>query len=323
MVGIRVVGPDSLDFGSYVALQREAYAEIVGPTGTGYLLTEPYYRWKYTPPAGGARIALVEDEMGLVAANAMYPLRIRAGDDRIVGWQSCDTATHPRGRGKGNFMKCLAALKSELGLEHLFFGFPNRNSIPGFAKFGWNEHGEVRTWVRALPARALAAFRAIEPIEQFTDEHEAFFGRVVAGGGTMLERDSTYMNWRYKLHPLHSYEAFGWRAGGELLGVLVLRRVKISGRELAIAMETVALSAHAERGMLAFAASWARERRAQYTVALNNTTRTSDGILSGYVPVPVWALPKRQVLMGAAAGTRAQAMWSTAWRMQIGDWDGF
>lgn len=324
MAGIRVVGPEELDFGPFVNLQQKAYAEIVGATGTGYLLTEPYYRWKYAPPAGSAKIALVEDETGLIAANSMYPLNILSGGDRILGWQSCDTATDPRGRGKGYFMKCLHALKAELSIEDLFFGFPNRNSAPGFLKFGWVQHGDVRTWLRVLPARKSAAFRAIDSIDHFTAAQNNFFEEFAKQGGALLERNSTYMNWRYKQHPLHRYEAFSWSVAGEMLGIIVLRRAKISGHELAIVMEALAVSPQAERGMLDFAASWAKERRATYTLVLNNTIRITNGIFSGYVPVPMWALPKRQVLMGAPeTGARARAAWSMPWRIQIGDWDGF
>jgi hypothetical protein len=132
------------------------------------------------------------------------------------------------------------------------------------------------------------------------------------------------MNWRYKQHPLHYYETFGWREKERLLGVIVLRRANIEGKEIAIILETLALFPHVERGMLSFAASWARKQRISYTVALNNTIKPISGILSGYVPIPMWMLPKRQILMGFATGTTsAMAAWSTPWNVQIGDWDVF
>lgn len=324
MINISVVGPEALDFGDLVKLQREAFAKIIGQTGTDYLFDEAYYRWKYHPPTGNAKIALLQDGVGLVSANSMYPLDILADGARILGWQSCDTATHPRGRGKGYFMKCLGSLKAVLEPENLFFGFPNRSSMRGFVKLGWTHHGDVRTWARALPGRKTAGFLAIEPIDNFTAEQDAFSGEIAAQGGAMLDRGSAYMNWRYRQHPFHQYGVFGWREAGRLLGVIVLRRVKITGRELAIVMETLALLPHVERGMLSFAAGWAREHGAAYTLVLNNTTQTINGILSAYVPVPMWVLPKRQVLMGAAmSGSRAQAAWRMPWRVQIGDWDVF
>jgi hypothetical protein len=323
IANVSVVGSDALDFGAFVKLQQEAFAEIISQTDTDYLFTESYYRWKYNPPVGSAKIALVQDEGGLIAANSMYPLDIMAGGNRIRGWQACDVATHPRGRGMGYFMKGISRLKVELGQDEIFFGFPNRNSLHGFIKLGWTHHSDVRTWMRILPSRKTVRFSAIEPIEQFSAEQDAFSCEFAALGGAILNRGSAYMNWRYKQHPLHQYEIFGWRETGRLTGVVVLRRVKIAGLELAIVMETLAMSPRVERGLLTFAARWARERHATCTLALNNTTHMTNGIMSGYVTIPTWALPKRQVLMGVAYGVRSQFVWNMPWRIQIGDWDGF
>src|SRR5437868_653893 len=104
-----VVTPQDLDFDAIVNHQQLAFSEIIEKTGTRYLFNEAYYRWKYAPPAGNALIAISYDELGMVATNAMYPLDILAGNKKIRGWQSCDTATHPRGRNKGQFMKCIGA----------------------------------------------------------------------------------------------------------------------------------------------------------------------------------------------------------------------
>jgi len=324
IANISVVGPEALDFGAFVKLQQEAFAEIISQTDTKYLFTESYYRWKYNSPVGSAKIALVQDEGGLLAANSMYPLDIMAGGNCIRGWQSCDTATLPRGRGKGYFMKCISTLTSELGQDDIFFGFPNGNSLQGLIKSGWTHHSDVRTWMRILPICKNVGFSAIDPIEQFSSEQDIFFFEYAAAkGGAILDRGSVYMNWRYNQHPLHHYVIFGWRETGRLLGVVVLRRAKIVGRELAIVMETLALSPRVERGLLTFAARWARDRHATYTVALNNTTHITNGIMSGYVPIPMWALPKRQVLMGVACGARSQFAWNMPWHIQIGDWDVF
>lgn len=322
---IVVMEPKTLDFSAVANLQQIAFAEIINKTGMGYLFTEPYYRWKYFAPAGEAKIALLYDEAGLAAVNAMYPMDILANGTRIRGWQSCDTATHPRGRGKGHFMQCIGALKNEIGSEDVFFGYPNHNSRAGLVKFGWTHHSNVRTWACVLPGIKKARTNYIEPLTEFTTEQDIFSAELAAScKGAILDRSAAYMNWRYNQHPLHQYESFAWRESGRLLGVIVLRKATISGRELAIVMETLALSTRVERGLLAFAADWGRQRKASYTLALNNTIQTMTGILSAYLPVPMWVLPKRQILMGAAAsGERANTVWNMPWHIQIGDWDGF
>ncbi|MFT4059631.1 MAG: GNAT family N-acetyltransferase [Legionella sp.] len=318
-----VTGPASLDFDAIEQLQQFAFSKIIEKTGTGYLFTAPYYRWKYSAPAGNAKIALLHDKEGLVAVNAMYPLNLLANGEWIQGWQSCDTATHPRGRRKSYFVQCIKALSNEIGEEAIFFGYPNHTSKPGLERCGWSHHSDVRTWFRVLPGRKITGFHFIEQIENFMSEQDAFSRQLAAEGGVTLDRSSAYMNWRYKQHPFHHYEIYGWRENGCLLGLIVLRQARILGKELAIVMETLALYPYVEKKMLLFAAAWGRERKVTHTLLLNNTTRLTAGILSGYVPIFKWALPKRQILMGTASGIRAKQVWDMPWRIQIGDWDGF
>jgi len=322
MAEVKVIDAQDLDFAAFVTLQREAYSQIIAQTGTGYLFTESYYRWKYAPPSGRARIALVLDGPA-VAANSMFPLTLRAGSATIAGWQSCDTATHPKARGKGYFMKCLGALRNSLEGEYIFFGFPNHNSMPGFIKFGWRHHSDVHTQVRVLPGRRTDAFRLVERINAFGSAHDEFATDVGSTGNTMVDRSSAYMNWRYFRHPLHEYESYAWVEGGRQLGLIVLRIVVVKNRRSAVAMELLSLTSRVERGLLRFAAAWARSKRVHLAMILNNTTSVGIGLSCGYVPVPMWALPKRQVLMGAAAGPTADHAWNETWTVQIGDWDGF
>lgn len=73
-----------------------------------------------------------------------------------------------------------------------------------------------------------------------------------------------------------------------------------------------------------FTAQWGKMQQARFTCVLNNTTSTTTGMLSAYAPVPMWLLPKRQILMGTTnKGTRAHQAWNMPWYIHIGDWDGF
>jgi hypothetical protein len=320
---VEVLTPEQLDFAALVALEHAAFAEIIARTGTGDQFTEPYYRWKYNPPEGGARIALLHENGELLAANSMYPLRVCAGDGAVRAWQSCDTATHPKGRGRGYFLRCLAALREHLAPGEIFFGFPNKNSTPGFIKFGWVHGADVRTLVRIWPGWHLQRAKRVEPIKVFGPEQDAFAAALGGRGGPLLDRRAAYMNWRYFQHPLNRYECFAWRESGRQLGLLVMRRVELFGRVIAVAMELLALESRVEGALLAAAAAWARGQGIAYAMVLNNTTLPARALLGGYAPVPMWMLPKRQVLMGAANGAEAERIWRLDWRVQIGDWDGF
>ena len=323
MPDVSVTTPDRLDFGEFVRLQREAFAAVIGDASMVDALSEPYYRWKYAPPAGQAKIALVRDQGRLVAANSMFPLQVRYAGTTVRAWQSCDTATHPDARRKGYFMKCLAALREELGAGEIFFGFPNKNSSPGFLNFGWKLRGDVGTWLLVFPGRQLGSYRGVSEVSAFGEEQNRLAVRLGELGRPLLDRSAAYMNWRYLEHPLNRYAAYAHAEGGMQVGALVMRELDLRGRRLALVMEVQAVSGSAERQLLGFAAAWARSRRRWLTLVMDNALRIRSGARSGFVEVPQRLLPKRQVLMGMTTGGIADDVWHREWHVQMGDWDGF
>ncbi|HET6226839.1 MAG TPA: GNAT family N-acetyltransferase [Bacteroidia bacterium] len=63
--------------------------------------------------------------------------------------QSGETMTHPSHRNKGLF-KALFFKTMELAKENgieFFFGFPNKNSFPGFIKFGWTTPFNTKKYI--------------------------------------------------------------------------------------------------------------------------------------------------------------------------------
>jgi GNAT superfamily N-acetyltransferase len=318
-----VTTPDRLDFGEYVHLQREAFAAVIGDTGMTDVISEPYYRWKYTTPVGDAKIAVVREDGRLVAANAMFPLLVRHAGTMVRAWQSCDTATHPDARRKGYFKKCVSALREDLGAGEIFFGFPNKNSSPGFLSFGWTLQSEVPTWLRVVPGRRLDGFRGMTEIAAFGDEQDRLAEKLGELGRPLLERSASYMNWRYQQHPLNGYSSYAYIEDGDPRGVAVMRELDLKGRRLAVAMELQALDGRARRKLLAFAAAWARSRRRSFTLIMDNELSVGSGARSWFAPIPQRLLPKRQVLMGMTTGGVADDVWSRDWHVQTGDWDGF
>jgi len=70
----------------------------------------------------------------------VFPVLMKSPTGNLLVAQSGDTMTHPSHRGKGLFKTLYyktEELARELGIL-FFFGFPNKNSHPGFTKFGWS-----------------------------------------------------------------------------------------------------------------------------------------------------------------------------------------
>lgn len=73
--------------------------------------------------------------------------------------QSCDSAVLPHHQGKGIFSRILRTAEEQLAAESLAFlyGFPNKNSYPGFKKLGWTHVGDFTRAFLPLKAEKLLA----------------------------------------------------------------------------------------------------------------------------------------------------------------------
>jgi hypothetical protein len=320
MPQVSVIGPDELDFQRHADLMKRAFAPVLAGTGEEETLTPAFFRWKYNGPVAPPRIALVRDGERILAANSMYAVDIVWKGRRVRGWVSSDTATDPDARGPGYFLACLKALNKQLGPDEIFFGFPNKNSIKGFQSVGWTEQQVMPAWMRVVPRGRVPGFEAIDSLGS---DFDALFSEYVQGRPPMIERTAAYMNWRYFKHPVAKYAAFALRKSGRLQGVIVLRKVKSLGWNMALVMDFIALDAKTEAQLLRFAAGWAREQGLWPAVAFSSAVTPFLGLRTGYLLVPSRFLPKRQALLGRGTGKESSEIFGRPWQLQLGDWDGF
>lgn len=103
-----------------------------------------------------AHLAYAKDN-SVAAFYGVFPCFIEFKGKKILAAQSGDTMTHADHRGKGLFItlaKKTYELAKENGVEFVF-GFPNKNSYPGFVKkLDWVHRENVRSYlfkVKTLP----------------------------------------------------------------------------------------------------------------------------------------------------------------------------
>jgi hypothetical protein len=322
---IEVLDSESLDLDRYSRLQREAFAEVLGKWNVSdQFMTPEFFKWKYSTPVGSAKIAVVFLDNEMVACNAMFPLHLRYQEKTILAWQSSDTATLPKVRGRGYYNACLKALKEELQPGQLFFGFPNRNSIHGFGKLGCEKRGIITTWVKPFPSlRRSSHFTHISEVKSFDGLQDQLSEQLVISGGPMFDRSSSYLNWRYHRHPIFRYKSFVYRQDGFQKGFMVLRIADVFNMKFVLVMEIWGLGHSIEGQLLKRAGVWAQENRIARLLAMSNYLGLARGIHSGFVPIPSILLPKKQVLMGFATGSGAEEAMQMKWRVSLGDWDSF
>lgn len=324
MVSVEVMDSHDLDYETYSNLHKEAFSELLSRLRyDDAFMTPQYYQWKYHPPAGSAKIAVVLEDGKMVATNGMFPLHIRYGDFSIRGWQSCDTATLPSSRGKGYYVRCLRALEKEVRPNEIFFGFPNRNSLPGFAKAGCQERGVITTWVNPFPCKGKWVSVNITQVMRFDYRQDLLAEQFTQLGGPMLDRGSAYMNWRYHDHPIYKYTSFVYQKDGNWQGFAVARRVEAMGREAALIMELWGLFPEVLRSLLGHMVGWAKGQSLKMVAILDNSLAPGNALRAGFFPIPSRFLPKRLVLMGYAKGGEAETIMKKKWRVQAGDWDTF
>jgi len=320
-VDVTILGPAEIDFDEIVSLQRTAFAQIVSAKQADHIQTPSYYKWKYKPPAGEAKIAIIRERGRIASMNAMFPMMLRWAEGTVLGWQSCDTATDPSARGKGYFLRCLRALKSVLQEGEIFFGFPNKNSANGFRKLKWEEISHLRVFVRFIPS--FTAADSIVPLAVFDGSLSNVCQCVFCAGQVLVDRSTEYLNWRYFAHPNNKYFAFSYRKNGQDRGILVLRKAEIFSREVTVIMELFGLTSAIERELMRFAAKWARQQGHSFCLMINNTISREQAFLAGYLDTPQFLQPRQLILMGAPEGSSARAAFGQTWRVHFGDWDAF
>lgn len=215
--------------------------------------TEEALRWQYLEnPAGVMYVDLAFDHGAIAAIYATLPSRMRLNGTVTLGLQSLDTLTDAAHRGKGLFGKLaqLTFRRAALDGVSLVYGFPNKNSAPGFfSKLGWTSLDPVpflirplRTayvarrlkldkylpWIPDVPlARAtLPSVRGdwrIERVERFDERASALWAELAGSNSVAVERDASYLNWRLIHKPHVRYENLALLAGDRLLSLVSYR----------------------------------------------------------------------------------------------------
>ncbi len=222
---IREAGPGDLD------LIRNLYRAV-----RGHNRPEAYDRWRYlASPYGPAPGMLALADGRAVGFYTLWPTPLRIGAASVAGAQSMDTMTHPDFRGQGVFVALARAcfeLAHQRGIR-LLYGFPNRESFPGFVRrLEWTHAGDIPHWIRPIRPSRHPRFsgRLPAPLGILADAAAALWptGRqgdydVAAGVGVpsgaaalaetgdaaglcRVERASAWLAWRYSNEATQGYE---------------------------------------------------------------------------------------------------------------------
>ncbi|MCC7015884.1 MAG: GNAT family N-acetyltransferase [Rhodospirillales bacterium] len=232
---VREAGPGDLD------LIRELYRAVRGENRP-----EAYDRWRYlASPHGPAPGTLAVADNRAVGFYTLWPTPLKIGSASVAGAQSMDTMTHPDFRGQGIFVALARAcfdLAATRGVR-LLYGFPNRESFPGFVRrLEWTHAGGIPHWIRPVrpsrhphlpaplglladaavalwPAGRLGGYEvAVAPADP---AHLAVLAEENAAGVCRVERASAWFAWRYASAAAQGYESITAVRGGTVRAAAV------------------------------------------------------------------------------------------------------
>ncbi|GAB3665039.1 hypothetical protein GCM10028791_40750 [Echinicola sediminis] len=134
------------DIPAIVELLKSSLGESMIPK------SESLWKWKHlSNPFGPSPVWLAEEKGNLAGVRAFMQWEWQKGNQPIKALRAVDTATHPDYQGKGIFKQLSLGLIKECSPKgyQFIFNTPNKNSLPGYLKMGWQKKGRlsVRTTI--------------------------------------------------------------------------------------------------------------------------------------------------------------------------------
>lgn len=178
--------------------------------------TLEFYRWKHNQSPFGESYALSVRDAG---ADRLAGLRLfqrwnLACDSRIVSAvRAVDTSTHPDFQRKGIFTFLSRKALEELAADgtDIVFNTPNKNSLPGYLKMGWELSVKIPVWAKWLSGKAQNENRqAARSLDELVENHsvesiESLLFDCRRSGKLEIEKHLAYLRWRYEGHPTVRY----------------------------------------------------------------------------------------------------------------------
>lgn len=189
---------DKIIIKQYDGQERDACIRLLRQTFPGSS-DESTFKWRFELNAGRKPLIICAMKGGTVVSfNSWIPWEFSFRNDRVVGFQSGESATDVRYRGKGFFAEILRAgcsAASDLGADFLF-GFPSHISFGAFYKTGYHPVNTYFSYLR--PINPLKT----KPSESILVQPDSLFDSPL----TQYDRitpvfDANYYKWRYTNNP--------------------------------------------------------------------------------------------------------------------------
>ncbi len=195
--------------------------------GEGPRRTAAYWEWKHVHnPFGESPTLLALDEERVVGLRTFMRWRWQAGTRTVDTVRAVDTAVHPDYRRKGLFSRLTLGLIKQVETDGTAFVFntPNRISLAGYRRLGWNAPSRAPVMLKVRPSSLLGLLASVSrrpsaspDLESSTLAAEFPAVRLSELATRVRPRDSRlrtpvdehFLNWRYRDIPGLQYDVLG------------------------------------------------------------------------------------------------------------------
>jgi GNAT superfamily N-acetyltransferase len=217
------------DLDEIISLLKISLGEELTPKNT------TVWNWKHRDnPFGKSLVLVAELDKRIIGVRAFIKWEYIQNGFPIPAQRAVDTAVHPDFQGKGIFSQLTRQLleKSKFEGTKLIFNTPNKKSVNGYLKLGWEK------WARLPISFKLNFFNENPktPIQEYSWEKASAFINLLEkqnfeSNGVKTNIIKGYLNWRYRDCPIASYKLIT-----DYTSYLLIYRLKESkwGKELRI-----------------------------------------------------------------------------------------
>jgi GNAT superfamily N-acetyltransferase len=209
-----------------------------------------FWEWKhFKNPFGASPGLLAFSNSVLIGIRVFMRWTWVSGVNEVAAVRAVDTATHPDWRGRKIFQNLTGALLEQMKSQGVSFVFntPNRFSLPGYLRMGWQAVSKVPLWIKPVhPLRFIAQFPRRKTDEWILQDHSKSLAQILDQADLTehfempgekryhTARTVQYLRWRYKEIPHFSYHS-KWGKEGNAFALLIFRkRIRKNFRELSM-----------------------------------------------------------------------------------------
>ncbi len=173
---------------------------------------EDWFTWKFLDNPFGSTILACAEESGQIVGCVAYGIQPFVMGEKIINCAvAFENFVHPKYQGRGIFKKLISLAEKaafENGLSVLFV-FPNRNSLQGYLRMGWQPLRSPEYWTNArnIFLHWLDLRKPFRHKQSNLNELNSpkFFQQSIGTKNLTSVIDLDYLNWRFFTYPVGEY----------------------------------------------------------------------------------------------------------------------